>query len=136
MSFIEDAKKALAELPLAEIQRARVELAVDQAEVLQRQVEGLQQQVSDLRTRLATVQCEHDKIHLELEKLKEEHSEEVVIKARIEMRRGKRTENQWRAFCPKCHLPIGLSSDSNYLHCHSHCGWGPVQRTPEHNGLV
>jgi hypothetical protein len=34
--------------------------------------------------------------------------EEVRFVHDVEFRRGVRTSNEWKPFCPKCHLPIAL----------------------------
>ena len=56
------------------------------------------------------------------ERLKKEHEEEVQVWDSVEIRRGKRTFNLWRPFCPKCHMPLLLDNRFN-VECSGNCGF-------------
>ena len=64
------------------------------------------------------------------QKLARLHEEDVQLHWTMELRRGKRTDGRWMAFCPKCHMPlVGQQNPKNgrYLGCCSAvCGWGPA----------
>ena len=58
----------------------------------------------------------------ELQRLKEEHTEQVLVHTGIEFRRGKRTGGVWVAFCPSCHIPV--DTQTAYVRCPlPKCGW-------------
>jgi len=54
--------------------------------------------------------------------LAESQAEEVRVHSAIEFRRGKRTGNQWTAFCPKCRMPARATDDFGVF-CSANCGW-------------
>ena len=122
MSTLSDIKSALAELPISDILKARLEFAVDQSVALERKVEELQTKASDLQAELRIVALDRKQARDELDMLKKEHAEEIRVLHSIEYRRGKRTGGEWMAFCPLCHLPC--SPGHEYVRCSSfHCGW-------------
>ena len=122
MSTYTDLKSALTELPISDILKARLELAVDQAVAFERQVEDLQTKAADLKAQLNVVATDRKQARDELDQLQNEHVEEIRIYHGIEYRRGKRTGGDWMAFCPSCHLPCDLSNE--VIMCSSiKCGW-------------
>jgi len=93
------------------------------------QFQALEKQVAKLEARFEIEQDNHKETKQELQRVKEEHFEEVRIHRLIEFRRGKRTGGKWMAFCPKCHLPVGDGDGmggSPHAYCtakHADCGW-------------
>ena len=129
MSMFDSIKKTVADLPISDIYKARIELALDQLSEAERQIGVLQTENGKLQAQLQMVETERGQVKRELERLQEEHAEEVRIIKLIEFRRGKRTGGKWLAFCPKCHLPVGeVQSDSGVMHAFctakfDDCGW-------------
>ena len=61
-------------------------------------------------------------------KLSEAQSEEIRIHDTIEFRRGIRTGGAWLPFCPKCHMPAGMTSKNGVMAaCTADCGWVSTQ---------
>jgi FtsZ-binding cell division protein ZapB len=121
MSAFDSLKSTLVELPISDI-KARLDFAMDQAAALERQVSELQTKVGQLQAQLEVVTLDRDQLKTELQRLKDEHSEEVRIHCGIEFRRGKRTAGDWITFCPACHLPADTSK--GLLQCpNDKCGW-------------
>lgn len=96
MSFIDNARAALQALPISDIVRERLSLAVDrlaaaeaQVAELQAKIEVLQLQASSLAAQLERERLDHQQAREELQRLKE-HSEEVRIVHRVEFRRAGR----------------------------------------------
>jgi len=125
MSLLDVARDALKDIPISEIIRERLSLALDQCADAQRQVEGFKADNARLQAKLEIVTSERDEAREELQRLKDEHSEEVRILRMVEFRRGKRTGGKWQAFCPKCHLPAGegTSNSQRFAVCSGTCGW-------------
>lgn len=71
----------------------------------------------------------------DLQRLKEEHAEEVHIYRSIEFRRGKRTGGQWLPFCPKCHLPT-LTINSTTTCSNADCHWAIHVGSTEISSIV
>lgn len=112
MSLLDAARDALKQLPLSDILRERLSLALDQAAVAESKVAELQVALGKAEAKIESVhaQLEDERVHHqqtkeELQRLRDEHAEEVRIHATIEFRRGKRTGGKWLPFCPRCHLP-------------------------------
>lgn len=51
--------------------------------------------------------------------------EEIRILETVEYRKGQRTGQFWKAFCPKCHMPLIVSPsyEGNAAFCSTKCGW-------------
>lgn len=114
---------------MADILRERLSLALDQSAGFERQVSALQTELGKFQAQLEIVTLDRDKAREELQRLKDEHSEDVVIHRAIEFRRGKRTRGVWSAFCPKCHLPILEYADHTGVECSGQCGfYAPLER--------
>ena len=128
MSAFDTIKKTIADLPISDIYKARIELAFDQLADAQRQVSDLQTQVGRLESERDRERLERQQAQRDLHTLREEHAEEVRIHHLVELRRGKRTGGRWQAFCPQCHMPAGgsaLPSGQPMAFCTGKCGWSP-----------
>jgi hypothetical protein len=111
MSLIEVARDALKDIPISEVLRERVSLALDQLADAQRQVEVLQTEKGSLGAKLERECLDHEQTKKELNKLRELHIEKVMLLRGIEFRRGERTSRAWTPFCPKCHMPVSFMCD-------------------------
>jgi len=122
MSIFDSIEKLITEHGSAAILTQQLSFAKDQFTDLERKVSDLQTQVGRLDAQLERERADHKQAREELQRLKDEHAEEVVIHRAIEFRRGKRTRGQWAAFCPKCHMPAMANEDFN-AGCTAGCGW-------------
>lgn len=95
----------------------REQLALEKARVSQ-----LEEKVALLQAELQITQTELGNEKQEHQKLRQEHTEEVILWKIVEYRRGKRTFGRWRPFCPKCHLPLEVP-DYSEIRCPANCGW-------------
>ncbi|MBI5387561.1 MAG: hypothetical protein HZA90_23115 [Verrucomicrobia bacterium] len=126
MNIFDGIEKLITEHGSAAILSQQLALAKDQFAQLERKVSDLQTQTGRLEAQLAREQVDHKKARVELQRLEEEHAEEVVIHRLVEFRRGKRTRGKWVAFCPKCHMPADgdTSPDGEgFVYCTADCGW-------------
>ena len=122
MSLIDVARDTLKEIPMADILRERLSLALDQSAVLERQVGEFQTKVGRLEAQLEIMHADRDKAQEQLRTLQEAHQEEVRVLNTVEFRKGIRTGGKWAIFCPKCHLPASL--DGSVPYCSDRgCGW-------------
>jgi hypothetical protein len=96
--------------------RERLSLALDEAQSLERKVTDLQSQVAEYKAELKLIRSSEQSLKDELDRLKREHEEEIIVYHDLEFRRGRRTLGKWKPFCPKCHLPLTIS----------HAGGDPV----------
>src|SRR6266446_10046687 len=113
-AWVVTTKHALSKVSVAAM--LREQLALEKAKGSK-----LESEVKDLKAQLATEQSNHSKTSQELQKLQAEHEEEVRVWDAVEFRRGKRTFDRWKPFCPKCHLP--LYRGSLVMMCSGNCGW-------------
>ena len=111
MSFFDLAKDALKEIPMADIMRARLELAFDQSALQEKQMSTLRDENAELKAELKIAQRDVEKKSAEFEALKKEHEEEVVVLDAVKFRRGKRTLSRWMPFCPVCDLPLDVDRE-------------------------
>ena len=128
MSFIDTAKDALKDLPISDIVRERLSLALDRLMDAEAKIDTLQTDKGSLQAQLDRERLDHKQAREELQRLKHEHAEDIRIHRTIEFRRGKRTGGRWMAFCPKCHLPVaeGSNNGEQMLYCiqkYDDCGW-------------
>ncbi len=123
MSIIDIARDALKEIPMADVLRERLSLAFDYSAQQESKIEVLQTEKADFKARLEIERVNHQKTQQELERLRKEHEEAVRIFHAIEFRRGKRTGNEWVAFCPKCHLPASLQRSETLMCSDYNCSW-------------
>ena len=123
MSLIDLARDTLKEIPMADILRERLSLALDQFAESVRQNAKLQGEIGSLHTRLQNAEIDRDKAQQELKRLQKEHEEEMVIHKLLEFRRGKRTRNRWVPFCSVCHAPAGINPqpDQTIAFCIGDC---------------
>ncbi len=105
MSIFDSIEKLITEHGSATILSQQFAFAKDQFSDLERKVADLQKQIGDLEAQLERERMEHKQAREELQRLRDEHSEEIRIHNSIEFRRGKRTGGLWAPFCPKCHTP-------------------------------
>jgi len=129
MNIFDGIEKLITEHGSAAILSQQLAFARDQFEALERKVSDLQTQIGRFDAQLERERTEHKQAREDLQRLKDEHFEEVRIHRLIEFRRGKRTGGKWMAFCPKCHLPVGDGEGmggSPLAYCtakHNDCGW-------------
>lgn len=124
---------------MSDVVRERLALAVDrlthsesQISVLESKnrdfeakVESLQMQNANLNAQLDIERLNHGKTQQELQRLKDEYSEEIRIHSGIEFRKGKRTGGVWQPFCPACHTPI--DGTAAMIMCSiKKCGWSNI----------
>jgi hypothetical protein len=131
MSLIDVARDTLKEIPMADILRERLSLALDRLDDAERSIGVLQADLGSLRAQLEIERSARHASERELRLLKEEHAEETRILRGFEFRRSRRTEGKWLPFCPKCHMPIHEISLEDGLVgvCSGRCGWmsnGPL----------
>lgn len=107
---------------MADNLRERLSLALDQSAVYERQIAVMQVELGKLQALIEVIALDRDRIREELQRLKNEHAEEVVIKRAVEFRRGKRTDGEWMAFCPNCHMPAMANEELDAC-CTARCGW-------------
>lgn len=133
MSLLEVARDTLKEIPMADILRERLSLALDQLGDAERTIGALQQESGGLRKQLELEYSARQKLEKELEQVRKEHEEDIRIYHCIEFRLGRRTGREWMAFCPKCHLPaVGYEAmdGSPAISCSASCGWQNVIPRP------
>ena len=126
IDIIDTARKALKEIPISDILRERMSLALDQASNLESKIQEKDVLVGELRAQLKEIDSHRDKIQRELDRLKSEMAEDVKIIHGLEFRRGKRTDGKWMPFCPKCHLPAANDPKTfKWPFCtdQARCGW-------------
>jgi len=136
MSIIDTAKSTLLELPISDVLKERLSLALDQSAAFKKQVSVLQSENADLKAELKIVSKDKKKKEKELQNLKDLHHEEIRIHKGIEFRKGRRTQNTWMAFCPKCHCPAMHGKSFNNVLCTDEkCKWGIFITLPEFERL-
>jgi len=125
MSLVDVARDALKEIPMAEVLRERLSLALDRLADAERQIAVLQTDKGGLEAQLERERVDHEQTKKELQRLQEKLHEEVRFIHGVELRRGIRTGGKWLPFCPKCHLPISsLRHESEIPYCNDGaCGW-------------
>ena len=126
MSLIETARKTLTELPISDVLRERLSLALEESAATEKKCERIQMQFVETRAVLKTCTEERDHLRDQLAEFQRKHEEEVVLLKSVEFRRGKRTGEEWTPFCPKCHLPLVISRHGgDFVACNDQkeCGW-------------
>ena len=118
MSLVDVARDALKEIPLSEVLRERVSLALDRLAEAERQITVLQTEKGGFEMQLERERLDHEKTKKELQRLQELLREEIRLVLGVEFRKGSRTGDKWQPFCPKCHLPVVFSrSPSDPIFC-------------------
>jgi TolA-binding protein len=128
MSIFDSIEKLITEHGSAAILSQQLAFARDQFSDMERKVADLQTQIGHLQAQLARECTDHKQAREDLQRLKDEHAEDIRIHRTIEFRRGKRTGGRWMAFSPKCHLPAAetMSNGEPMLYCfqkYEVCGW-------------
>ena len=126
MSIFDSIEKLITEHGSAAILSQQLSFAKDQFSDLERKVSDLQAQVGRLDAQLERERTDHKQAREDLQRLQDEHAEEIRIHSMVEFRRGKRTGDIWLAFCPKCHLPAGgdvSNGGEPFVYCSASCGW-------------
>lgn len=106
MSLLDIARDTLKNLPVSDIVRERLSLALDRLSEAEAKIGEFQIQIGGLTSQLEVEQRNHAHAKQELQTLRDTWAEVIRIQKGIEFRRGKRTGDKWMAFCPKCHLPV------------------------------
>ena len=135
MSFIDTARDALKDLPISDIVRERLSFALDRLMDAEAKIETLQTEKGSLQAQLDRERYDHKLAREELQRVKDEHMEDIRIHRTAEFRRGKRTGGKWMPFCPKCHLPVaeGNIGGEIGLYCiqkYDDCGWRTFPKMP------
>jgi regulator of replication initiation timing len=117
MSLFDGIEKFIIEHGSSAILGQQLAFAKEQFAVLERKVSELQLENGKLQAKLEHEQLDRDRAQQELKWLQKEHEEETLIHTFLEFRRGKRTQNKWMAFCPKCHAPAGIDPYSQRAYC-------------------
>ena len=124
MSLIDIARDTLKEIPMADVLRERLSLALDQSADAERRLATLQGEVGALSAQLERERSDRQSAERELQQLRELHAEDVRIVKATEFRRGIRTGGAWAAFCPRCHMPASVHDSRDLLGCSDHdCHW-------------
>jgi len=124
MGLYESAKDALKEVPMADVIRERLSLALDRLAEAESQIATLQTEKGGLEAQLGRERVDQEQTKQELQALKERLHEDVRFVHGIEFRCGTRTGESWLPFCPKCHLPISFSDQRTMPYCNdAGCGW-------------
>lgn len=105
MGIIDVARDTIKNLPVSDVIRERLNLALDQLAEAEKQNGALKKAKGALEAQLDSERRDHDQTRQELQRIKAEHAEDVRIYESVEFRRGERTGGRWAAFCPNCHLP-------------------------------
>ena len=98
-------EKLINEHGSAVILNQQLAFAKDQYAAQERLVGELQSKAAKLEAQFEIEQSNHKTTRQELQRIVDEHSEDVRVHRAIEFRRGKRTGGNWIAFCPVCHTP-------------------------------
>lgn len=125
MGLIDIARDTLRELPVSDVIRERLSLALDQASSFERQVGELQEEKGRLQARLEHEQADHEQTKRKLRELEESLTEETRFVLDVEFKRGAQTGNEWKPFCPKCHLPLSApeTAEVPFACSDRRCGW-------------
>lgn len=122
MSLLETARDALKELPLSDIVRERLSLALDRLAEAESKIEVLQTENGSLKSQFERERLDHHQTREEVERLKQQLAEEVRFHRGVEFHRGKRTGGKWVAFCPICHAPA--EGNVSFVTCpNPKCKW-------------
>jgi len=139
VGLIDVAKDTLKDLPISEVLRERLSLALEQSAVFERQVGELQAEKGGLQAQLEREHADHEATKKKLKNLEETLREETRFVHDVEFKRGTRTGNEWKPFCPKCHLPLAVPNRADWPFTCSdgECGWASSStRQVVHEGLA
>lgn len=114
MGLLETARDALKDLPVSDILRERLSLALDQATAAEKKIEAMRDENAELKAEIKIARADAEKKSAELEALRKEHEEEVVVLDSLVFKRGKRTLGRWVPMCPVCDLPLSIDRGKPY----------------------
>lgn len=123
MTLLDTARQALVELPISDIVRERLSLALDRLEEAESKMTILQTENGKLQSQLENVTLDRDKAREQHQRLQDEHREDIRIFRSLEFRRGLRTNKEWLPFCPQCHMPVAIADRERNAICTGSCGW-------------
>jgi hypothetical protein len=124
MSILTIARDTLKDLPISDILRERLAMALDLAAQSETKHEETKSQLARTEAVLERERLDHENTKSELETLRKLHHEATFIHKATEFRKGVRTNNQWLAFCPKCHMPAVHRGGRFTFHCSDlQCRW-------------
>jgi uncharacterized small protein (DUF1192 family) len=123
MGLIDVARDTLKEIPMADILRERLSLALGQFAAVEKKVGELQTEIGRLQGEVERYKADLHGTQKELGELKKEHEEETIVHSFIDWKRGKRTQNKWMPFCPTCRAPAGVQSFNalSFAFCTGEC---------------
>jgi hypothetical protein len=128
MSFFEQLKGSLSELPISDILRARLDFAFDQITAIEKENANLHAERARLEVRLEETDKRFDRLKREFDELKSAHEEEHRVVGGIDMRRGLRTGGQWLPFCPVCKSPAAHDPQLDAFTCtNRECPWMTIE---------
>lgn len=107
-SLIKTAWQAVTSGKTSVIAMLREQLALLSAQVAKLEAENaeLKSKIAVLEAGLEAERKSHNETKEKYERLYKEHEERVFLFRGIEYRRGARTNGEWLAFCPKCHVVL------------------------------
>jgi phage protein D len=98
VSFIQAARDALKDLPVSEIAHERLSLALDRLAETEVKNEALTLEKNSLQAQLDRERRDHKQTCQDLQRLKDEHTEEARIYKMVEFRRGNaQVGSGWRS---------------------------------------
>jgi hypothetical protein len=105
--------------PFRIISRGRFDFWNEMLASSEREKASFKEQIRDLKAENAALQSaltiardQHEQTKQALQTLSDKHQTEVRFVQDVEVRRGLVTDNEWAAFCPKCHLPLSIPTPS------------------------
>jgi len=131
MGIIDGIEKLINEHGSSVILSQQLALAKEQFTALERRLGDLQSKLAKTEAQLEIERATHQKTGEELQRLKDEHAEEVRISGGVEFRRSRRTGGQWLAFCPRCHVPLQNHKGVTFVTCTEKCGWQSLLNTDD-----
>jgi RNase P subunit RPR2 len=133
MGMVEVARDALKDIPISEVLRERVSIALDRLEETERQIATVLAEKGGLQAQLERERIDNEQAKKELQQLQELHREEIRLVCDVEFRKGVRTSGKWMPFCPKCHLPLAFPQNPVQPTCCGDCDCGWVSNTSSHS---
>lgn len=108
MGLFDGIEKFITEHGSSAILSQQLEFAKDRFSQLERKVAELQKEIGRLEEDLRRERADKLGFKEELKRLQKEHEEETVVHSFLDWKRGKRTQNKWMPFCPKCHFQADI----------------------------
>ena len=128
MILLDDIEKFINEHGSSTILKYQLDLTKQEYSSLEKKLSEALGEIARFEVKLEREAGEHLATKSELQTLKTEHEEEKIIHACFEFRRGRRTQNKWLPFCPKCHAPalIDYQHTNATALCSTNCGFEVV----------